>query len=318
MLGAQHSMGHTVDMPSVDAILAAEEPAFADAVRAIIQGDAEGLRALLGRAPGLARARSVSAHRATLLHYVSANGIEGELQGPVANADEIASVLLSAGAEVDAECFAYGGTCRTLDLVASSDHPAEAGVAGRLIELLCSAGAAVNGPGGDGSPLGTALHFGMLDCATVLIARGARTDNPVFAAAAGRDDWLGQWVDGRVGAAPAAPAAPGYFPLSADRTVATEQALVFASMCGQTHIVRLLLDRGVNVNADPPGSHWTATPLHTAAIQGQTATVQLLLASGADRSLKEARYQATAAQWVPHARAPRRALARQVAALLAS
>jgi hypothetical protein len=51
------------------------------------------------------------------------------------------------------------------------------------------------------------------------------------------------------------------------RLITAEQALVFASMRGQTDVVRLLLDRGVNANASPPGSHWTATPLHTAAIQ---------------------------------------------------
>src|SRR5205823_8946907 len=65
------------------------------------------------------------------------------------------------------------------------------------------------------------------------------------------------------------------FPLSADRTVAAEQALVFASMCGQTHVVALLLEHGVNVNANPPGSHWTATPLHTAAIRSEEHTSEL-------------------------------------------
>jgi hypothetical protein len=54
-----------------------------------------------------------------------------------------------------------------------------------------------------------------------------------------------------------------FFPLPVP-TVAAEQALVFACMCGQIKVVRLLLDRGVSVNANPPGSRWTATALHTA------------------------------------------------------
>jgi len=87
-------------------------------------------------------------------------------------------------------------------------------------------------------------------------------------------------------------------------------------MCGQTDVVRLLLDRGVNVNANPPGSHWTATPLHTAAIQGQTVVVDLLLRRGADPTLRDSRYQAPPIGWLSHARAPRRALAREIAALL--
>jgi hypothetical protein len=87
----------------------------------------------------------------------------------------------------------YAGRCRTtLDALVSSDHPTEAGVAGRLVELLCSAGAAVDGHDDDGSSLATALYFATLDCVSALIERGARTDNVVFAAAAGRRDRKGR------------------------------------------------------------------------------------------------------------------------------
>jgi ankyrin repeat protein len=195
----------------------------------------------------------------------------------------------------------------------SSDHPNEAGVAGRLVALLCSAGAAVDGPEHDGAPLATSLAFATLDCAEVLIARGARTDHPVYAAAAGRTDWLRAWLDGK---AETATRSVGYLPLSSDRAVAAEQALLFASMCGQTAVVRLLLDAGVNVNAHPPGSHWTGTPLHTAAIQGQVIVVEELLRRGADPTVKDGRHGATPAVWLRHARSSRRALARTVATLL--
>jgi len=299
---------------SIDEILAADTPAFGNAVRAIITGNTDDLRAELATAPGLIRARSASPHHATLLHYVSANGIESELQFAVPNADEIAALLIAAGAEVDAPCDAYVGLCRTtMDLLVSSDHPTEAGVAGRLVDLLCSAGAAIDGADGDGS-LATALYFGTLDCVCALIARGARTDDVAFAAAAGRTDWVQSWLDDSANVMARPP--PASFPLSSDRAVAAEQALVFASMCGQTEVVRLLLDRGVKVNANPPGSHWTATPLHTAAIQGQTVVVDLLLRRGADRTLKDSRYQSTPVGWLAHARGARRALTREVAVLL--
>jgi ankyrin repeat protein len=201
-----------------------------------------------------------------------------------------------------------------MSLLVTSDHPTEAGVAGRMIELLCSAGAAVDGIDDNDSPLGAALYFGMLDCVNALLARGARTDNPIFAAAAGKVDWLQSWFDGdeRIVVVPL----PRFFPWLSDRVVAAEQALVFASMCGQTGVVRLLLDRGVGVNANPPGSHWTATPLHTAAIQGQTAVVKLLLQRGADPTLRDSRYQGTADEWTGHARGPRRWLARAASVLL--
>lgn len=302
-------------MASIDEILAAETTEFGRAARAVITGNVDALRAELAAAPWLVRAQSASPHHATLLHYVSANGIESELQFPVPNADEIAAVLLAAGAEVDASCDAYVGRCRTtMDLVVSSDHPTEAAVAGRLVELLCSAGAAVDGADGDGSPLGTALYFATLECVSTLVARGASTQNLAFAAAAGRTDWMQSWFDGDESTLEAF--APAFFPLSSDRAEAAEQALVFASMCGQTEVVRLLLNRGVNVNANPPGSHWTATPLHTAAIQGQTIVVDLLLQRGADRTLKDSRYRSTPIGWLAHARGPRRALTREVASLL--
>src|SRR6266571_5897846 len=277
----------------IDNILAAEKPSFARSVTAIITGDVDSLRQELAADPLLARARSASPHRATLLHYVAANGIESELQRQVPNSDEIAAALLDAGADVDAECDAYGGQCMTLDLLVSSDHPYEAGVTGKVVTLLCASGAAVNGRDNDGSPLATALYFGILDGVQALLACRARTDNPIFAAAAGDADWIRAWLDENVGTV--GRPGPSYFPLSADRVVAAEQALVFASMCGQVEIVRLLADRGVNVNASPPGSHWTATPLHTAAIQGQVGTVAMLLARGADPSIKDARHRATPA-----------------------
>jgi len=285
-------------MDIVDEILAAERPAFARAVRAIIRGDAAALRAELAAAPELIHARSGSSHRATLLHYIAANGIEDALQRPVPAAEEIARVLLAAGAEVDATCDAYEGRCpTTLALLVSSDHPARAGVSARLVHLLCDAGAAVDGLDGDRLPLSSALLFGRVECVDALLAHGARTDNVVFAAAGGQLDWVRRWLDRD----PSLVEAPcPTFPLDDDRAVAAEQALVFASLCGRLAVVRLLLDRGIHIDATPPGSHWTATALHAAAGQGQCAVVELLLARGADPSIKDVRYQSTPLGWATH------------------
>jgi ankyrin repeat protein len=286
-----------VDDP--DRVLRGEPPGFARAVRAIVTGDAAALRSELAADPALVRARSASDHHATLLHYVAANGVEGELQRPVPNADEIAGVLLAAGAEVDAPCDVYGGRWPTvLELVVSSDHPALAGVSARLVDVLCAAGAAVDGPAGDGAPLATALLFGHPECVRVLVERGARTDDVVFAAAAGRLDRVRAFLDGD--AALEERPSPA-FPPASDRREAAEQALVFASLCGQVEVVRLLLDRGVAVAASPPGSHRTATALHTAALQGDPAVVELLLERGADPAARDARYGGTALQWAEHA-----------------
>jgi ankyrin repeat protein len=285
-------------MDIVDEILAAERPAFARAVRAIISGDAAGLRAELAATPALIHARSGSSHRATLLHHVAANGIEHELQHPVPDADEIARVLIAAGAKVDATCDAYEGRCpTTLALLVSSDHPARAGVSAKLVHVLCDAGAAVDDLDDDRLPLSSALLFGRIECVDALLARGARADNVVFAAAGGQLDWVRRWLDRD----PSLAARPcPTFPLEEDRAVAAEQALVFASLCARLEGVRLLLDRGINIDATPPGSHWTATALHAAAGQGQRAVVELLLARGADPSIQDARYQPTPLGWATH------------------
>jgi ankyrin repeat protein len=282
-------------MDAADEILAAEAPAFRRAVRAIISGDLAALRTELAAAPDLVRARSGSRHRATLLHYVAANGIEDPLQHPVRCADDIARTLLAAGAAVDATCDTYEGRYpTTLSLVVSSDHPARAGVSAKLVQVLCDAGAAVDGLDQDQLPLSAALLFGRLECVAALIACGARTDNLVFAAAAGQLDWVRRWLERDPTLAVTACTS---FPLEDDRDVLAEQAMVFASLCGRLDVVRLLLDRGTHIDATPPGSHWTATALHAAAGQGQRAVVELLVERGADQSIKDVRYQATPLDW---------------------
>jgi Ankyrin repeats (many copies) len=302
-------------MARIDEILAAEKPSFARAVKAVIAGDATTLRAELLAEPELVWARSSSAHRATLLHYTAANGIESELQREVPNADEIARMLLVAGAEPDALCDAYDGKCpTTLNLLASSDHPNEAGVAGRLTVVLCCHGAAVDGVERTGSPLATALYFAHLDCVDALLTVGARTENIVFAAAAGKTDWVHAWLEADRDDDPRS--VPAAFPLSSDRKIAAQQGLVFASMCGRIEVVRALVGHGVDVNACPPGSHRTGTALHTAAYQGQVEVAAFLLKCGAEPAIRDARHRGTPLEWTRHAPRRRRRLAQEVARLL--
>jgi len=94
---------------------------FEAAVDAIISGDTATLRTLLHKHPELVRARSTREHRSTLLHYVSANGVEDFRQKTPKNTVEIAEMLLKAGADVNAESEAYGGFD---DARISGDKPA--------------------------------------------------------------------------------------------------------------------------------------------------------------------------------------------------
>ena len=113
---------------------------FELAADAVINGDTAALAELLRRNPELVHAGSPRAHRSTLLHYVSANGVEDYRQKTPANAVEIATILLDAGAAVDAVADAYGkGT--PLGLTATSIHPLRAGLLIPLLELLLARGA---------------------------------------------------------------------------------------------------------------------------------------------------------------------------------
>lgn len=103
------------------------EAQFEAAADAIITGDIVALRHLLRANPKLVYLRSSREHGGTLLHYVSANGVESYRQKTPKNIVEIAELLLKSGAEVNAEANVYGGGCETLGLVATSVHPELAG-----------------------------------------------------------------------------------------------------------------------------------------------------------------------------------------------
>ena len=90
-----------VDLASRETAEGAEFEVAADAV---VDGDLPKLESLLSRNPALVHAHSSRIHRATLLYYLAANGVEDFRQRSPANAPEIARLLLDAGAEVDAIC----------------------------------------------------------------------------------------------------------------------------------------------------------------------------------------------------------------------
>ena len=96
--------------------------AFEQAADAIVNGHLPTLERLLRPDPGLVRARSDREHQATLLHYVSANGVESFRQKTPKNILAITRLLLDAGAEVDAEADVYGGGATAFTLAVTSAH----------------------------------------------------------------------------------------------------------------------------------------------------------------------------------------------------
>jgi ankyrin repeat protein len=269
---------------------------FFQAVEAITTGDELALSALLQAHPTLIHERTPDAHRATLLHYIGANGVEP--QRSPKNAPAIARILLKAGAEPDALASIYGTLDTTLCLIVTSCVPYVAGVQATLVDVLIDHGANVDGVNEDGSPLGCALLFGYTQSAERLVLRGARVDNLIYAAGLGRTDVVRRMLatgtgtdtilrrtDDRAGRFS--------FPIPRDAD-AREVAMIVAAMHGRLEALRVFLDHGIDVNAAP---YRNQTALHYAAHLGRVPIVDELLARGADTTVIDTQTNQTPAEW---------------------
>lgn len=248
------------------------ESAFEVAANAIVSGDIATLQRLLRENPNLARARSTRQHQATLLHYVAANGVEAYRQKTPKNVVEIATVLLDAGTNVNAEADVYGGGATTLELVATSIHPERAGVQESLLQLLLDRGASGEAAHRQGRNVVSACLANGRPQAAAFLAQHRFPLDLEAASGLGRLDLL-----------------QGFFDAQGNLTeVATKEQMqrgfFWASEYGRNSVLEFLLMRGVPVNADAGGQ----AALHWAVIGGSVETVRLLLSHGADLEMKNA------------------------------
>jgi ankyrin repeat protein len=252
---------------------------FEAAADAIVTGDQPALKRLLHDDPELARARSTREHRSTLLHYVSANGVEDFRQKTPKNVVEITKLLLAAGADVNAESDAYGGGSTTLGLVATSIHPQVAGVQIPLLQFLLDAGARLDQPsaGGNGqSIVNGCLANGQPQAAQFLANYGAPVDLEA-AGALGRLDIVKTYFDETDGFKPQATKSQ------------MESAFLYACGYGRTEVVEFLLDNGI----DPSSSNAQGqTGLHWAAYGANAEMVKLLLQRSARVAVRDKGFNA--------------------------
>jgi hypothetical protein len=240
--------------------------AYEKAVEAIVAGDGEALARLLRKYPSLVRVRSSREHGATLLHYVSANGVEGFRQKSPKNAARIARMLLEAGADVEATTDVYEGNCTALGLVATSGPPFVAGVQHDVIEVLLDHGARTDVRGSAGRKKGllhSCLANGQPDAAAYLASRGAPLDLQ-SAAGLGRLD-----------------AVRDLLPRASHKNVI--DAFLYAAAYGHAPVVDCFIAHGIDVDATLT-SAWHGvghTALHVAAFHGQSDSVKTLLGRGA-------------------------------------
>jgi ankyrin repeat protein len=255
---------------------------FENAVEAVVSGNVDLLRQLVTADSSLVRARSSRGHRATLLHYLGANGVEGFRQRTPPNAVEIAEVLLGAGAEVDAVAAMYGGST-VLGLAATSVHPWLAGVQLDLLRTLLAHEASINHPQGGATsmtPILGCLANGRQEAADFLAAHGASLDLEA-AAGVGRLDRVRWFVDDQGG-------------LRNGATDAQRQSgFHWACEYGRAEVAEYLSMRG----ADLARLHRGRTGLHWAAYGGHLEIVRLLVDHGAPVEVVDETYRTTPLGW---------------------
>jgi hypothetical protein len=247
------------------------------AVLSVIQGNEAQLHELLKESPGLIHQRSTQSHRATLLHYVSANGVEDELQQCPPNAVSITEILLDAGAKVDAvaECYGGGPAQTPLSLLVSSVHPFKVGVQVPIAELLVQYGANVNGIDGSGGPIATAVAFGYLPVAIALSKLGAKIDCLQVAAALGDMTEFQHFFkpDGKL-IANAGVNQSNIIYSTTDQLQTLSWSLWYACLHNQINIAKQLISKGADINHQGKEGF---TALHNASTKGQASLTTFLL-----------------------------------------
>jgi len=255
---------------------------FEHASDALAYGDIDTLDRLLRENSGLIREQSMRGHRATLLIYVGANGVEGYRQKTPRNAVTIAELLLDAGAEIDYVGKMYRGTT-TLGLVATSVWPVITGVQEPLMQVLLDRGAsiarAVAPDYTDGLVVSACLANGRPGAAEFLARRGAELDIE-GAAGVGDLDQVKRCLGDDA-------------PRGKPTKKQMHRAFNWACGYGRTKMVEFLLRNGISVCDGEEGE----TALDHAAYGGHAGVVRLLLARGADVNIKDTSYEATPLGW---------------------
>ena len=186
--------------------------------------------------------------------------------------------------------------------------------------LLLDAGASIDGTGA-WSPLEEALYWGSNRVRDLLLERGASVHNLRIAAGLGRVDLIESFFNPDGSLKPEA--GDIHWPFEDPHTTslpkparARQQATIdgwshhaaniinnaflYACMHDRREAALLLLRKGAEINAIPPGFHYPGTGLHNAAVNGHRAMVEFLIEQGADANAKDQERGGSPAGWAAY------------------
>jgi ankyrin repeat protein len=271
------------------------DPKFQPAIAAIKSGDLRRLESLIHQDPTLATSRSSASHP-TLLQCLALDAVE------VPNQVEMAKVLIDAGANISEPLVA----------AASIDNVPVAAT-------LLDAGAPINGNGW--SPLEEALYWGNKGVINLLLERGASIHNLRIASGLGRLDLMANFFNGDGTLKPEAGKIDWPFGnflasnwpnkqkeqmsqrisvWSCDSQDIVNNAFIYACMHNHVAAASLLLEKGADIDAIPPGFDYAGTGLHYAALNGHRQMVDFLLEHGANPSVKDLKVNQPPAGWADY------------------
>ncbi len=306
------------------------DPAVKRVIAAVRKGDLGGLHNALDEVPEAANPRWVADYRADESDVPNDSiplfcVCEGVFRGTnkQGNEGELARALLQAGADPDLRW-------KPMEGAVSFNCP-------RVLEALIERGANIEGPA-PGVFMAYPMLFGFTQICELLAAAGAQLDLR-FAAGLGRLDQMERWVDGAEKLLPDPGLADPYMQSQAARgesavrversdEVVLGQALLYACLHGRREAAEWLLAHGADVNATVFGTDQNTTVLHRMATYSHGATsspsavenermpmVEWLLARGADPTLPDAQFGASAMHWAVQADMIHGVARRMVAAL---